>query len=292
MPRQERVDTSEELSAEEDDMAVAEPGETMADSPSVRDPEGANAGPAVAKPPAFSDPALPSEQPQEDEAPVTDREEDADEWVEVPNEAAEGPAPPQFSFKNWIARFGRTEWISLGGFLLIAVVAAILFFNFIGGGVTGPGRDRASRSLSLPLKGKIVKLTGVDHHWRDRQPGDHGRSDYLVLPEARLTLDPGSSNNGYVRVEFADPTGRIRGDVVTVKVEGGKFKGSGRGGQVSADGAQVAMVCTEGFESSTIFRAYLGNEEPRWTIRLEEGPDYSKGPWSTLGFVQIRNEKK
>ncbi|MGI8605343.1 MAG: hypothetical protein ACR2OZ_20410 [Verrucomicrobiales bacterium] len=284
MPRRQRVDTDEELLGEEDDLALLR----------IRDGDVAPPAPVSNEP---ASPASPLSAPDPEATPGHEERATHDESAvgepadETTDEITE-PVPERIGFREWLSRFGRNEWMALGGVLLVVLVGAALFFKFLYGGVSGTAVEKPTRSLSVPLKGKLVKINNVEHSWRERRPTDRGRNDFILLPEVTLTIDPAASSQGYLRVIFADSEGSTRGDVASVKFEGGRFKPSNRGEQVNPDGTQASLACTEGFHSTTLFRSYLANEDPRWTLRIEEGADYSKGPWTALGFVEIRNEKK
>jgi hypothetical protein len=217
-----------------------------------------------------------------------------EEMIEPDSPAALTPASvhARVPLRELVRRLGPAERLSLVAFVVISLIGAVFFFKFLYRGKPDSPQERPLHSLPGPIRGELVTLREVEYYWRDRTTEDRGRSGFAVLPEVLLKLDPATSKAGYVRVEFSDGDGRLRGDVVTVKFENGKFVDSRRGERLQADGVEVALACTEGFPSFTLFQAYLGNQDPRWTVRIEEGPDYSNGPWKTLGFVEIRNEKK
>jgi len=74
-------------------------------------------------------------------------------------------------------------------------------------------------------------------------------------------------------------------------VKEGKFKSFGAGQKVNESGTEAAITGTVGFQSTALFAAYIGGEGDRWQVRLQEGTDYSKGPWTTLATMQIDNTK-
>lgn len=247
--------------------APAEPAPAVSPEADLSAPEEVPDAPRDTTPVSLRAPAPEPEDPSENSAPAPSRR---------------GPA----------VRLSRGEMISLGAILLLALIGGILFFRYLYADAGLMSGSQSAPELSLPVRGEIATLTQVEHHWRERQEGDPGSPDEVVRPEVVLTLDPQASGSGYLRVEFQDSRGRIRGDIVTVKVENGAFKPLERGERVAADGRSVAVVATEGFPSVTHFRAYLGNEEPRWQVRLEEGADYSRGPWKTLARFPLRNANK
>ena len=303
MPRRERVDTGEELIESEDEDSEAAQGlarETPSDeeretdgraaAERARTPPGAPSGRAV--------PPSPARLPESDE-PGLDKAESSESTADESGpgepgspEAAGAPLGADRPSQRGEAASGKAERLSLGLFALLTLAGALLFFKFLYGGKSDSTREVPARSLATPIRGELITLSEVAHYWRSRQTEDRGRSAYAILPEVLLKLDPGASKHGYVRIEFTDSDGALRGDVMSVKFENGKFISSGRAERISADGFEVTLAGTEGFTSSALFQAYLGNQDPRWTLRLQEGSDYSSGPWKPLGFVEIRNEKK
>lgn len=185
--------------------------------------------------------------------------------------------------------FGSSEWAALAGFGVLGVVAAVLFFKFLYGHpapVQGPGLPKA---FKVPMAGAVVHLVGAEAAWRPRAESDKARTEEVMLPSLSLTAGAAPSSKGFVRVEFLDPDGKIRGDVMTVEIEGGKFKDGGRGEVVEEGGTKVRLVGTVGFRSHPLFTSYLTSDETRWSVRLKEGADYSNGPWTELGAALIPN---
>jgi hypothetical protein len=187
--------------------------------------------------------------------------------------------------------FGPVEWAALGGFAAVALISAILFFKFLyahpaptqGGGLP----DR----FALPLAGSLVRLSGVDAGWRERVDGDKAQPEEVVLPMILLALDPAQASTGFVRVEFVDQDEKIRGDILTVAIEGGRFKDGGRGEVLEEGGLKLRLAGTVGFRTHALFSSYMAGEEPRWSVRVKEGGDYSNGPWTELGAALIPNTK-
>ncbi|MFN0125868.1 MAG: hypothetical protein ACKV19_04185 [Verrucomicrobiales bacterium] len=187
--------------------------------------------------------------------------------------------------------FGASEWAALAACGGLAVVGGLLFVKFM---YTHPapfrGADLPMR-FNLPLAGPLVRLSGAEAAWRDRQEGDVGRIEEAFVPTLLLTLDPGQTSSGFVRVEFVDSEDRIRGDVMTVAIEGGRFRDDGRGEVVEEGGTRVRLTGTVGFRSEALFASYLSGEEPRWLVRVKAGPDSANGPWTDLGAARIPNRK-
>jgi hypothetical protein len=188
-------------------------------------------------------------------------------------------------------RFGASEWAALAGCALLAVVGGILFFKFLyAHPAPTEGRGLPSK-FSVPLAGSLVRLTGAEAGWRARKDTDKAAATEVILPTVTLALDPGHASSGFVRLEFIDSDGLIRGDIMTLEVEGGRFKDGGRGEVVAEGGQKVEVTCTVGFRSEALFTSYRAGEEPRWSVRLKEGPNYSEGPWNDLGAASIPNTK-
>lgn len=205
----------------------------------------------------------------------------------APAEAPASPAPPL----RVPLKFGPAELGALGGFAVFGLVACVLFFKYLYKEDRTPKGEKPALSLSTPVNGQIATLTRAESNWRQRKPSDRGRADFTQLPELRLAVDPAQSKDGYLRIEIADSRGELQGDVIMLRLEGGKFKDTGRGEALADGGASVSVAGTEGFASEPALRWYLGNSDPRWTVRIQEGADYSKGPWTTLGYARIANEK-
>jgi hypothetical protein len=296
MPRPERMDLEEEL-LDDDEETRPSPPVRAPESPSAAKQKTPEADGTPAAEPATPGAAPDSSRRRESvesaaEAGSSESADSADLADGPESQDVAGAPPGDGTHGGGFGRIGKAERISLAVFAALALLGAILFFKFLYGGKSETTREMPARSLATPIQGELITLIEARHHWRDRHPDDPGRSDYGILPELILKAGPAPSKPGYVRVEFIDSEGELRGDVMTVKFENGKFVDSGRSERVSEDGTEVALACTEGFVSSTLFHAYLGNRDPRWALRIQEGADYSNGPWKTLGFVEIRNEKK
>jgi hypothetical protein len=212
---------------------------------------------------------------------------------EVSAEAATAPEPSTPGGRRASAGrgFGSAEWAALGGFGLLTLIAGALFLKFLYGHsapIQGKGLPGA---FELPLAGSGIRLSGAEASWRARAEGDKAQADEVMVPTLTLTLDPGHASKGFVRVEFVDSDEKIRGDVLTVTVEGGRFKDSGRGEIIEEGGLKVRLAGTVGFRSHSLFTSYLAGDETRWSVHLKEGPDYSNGPWTALGAALIPNTK-
>lgn len=185
--------------------------------------------------------------------------------------------------------FGPAEWAALGGFGLVTLVAGALFLKFLYGHPAPIQGKGLPATFDLPLAGPGVRLSGAEAAWRERAEGDKAQADEVMVPTLTLTLDQGHASKGFVRVEFVDSDQKIRGDVLTLTVEGGRFQDSGRGEVIEEGGLKARLAGTIGFRSRALFTSYQAGEEPRWSVRLKEGPDYSDGPWTELGAALIPN---
>jgi len=188
-------------------------------------------------------------------------------------------------------RFGPSEWLALAGCAVVAVAGALLFFKFL---YAHPAPTRAEKlplAFAVPLSGGLVTLSGAEVGWRDRVDGDKAQAEEAVVPTAVLELAGGAASSGFVRVEFVDADDKIRGDIMTVAVEGGRFVDGGRGEVVEEGGLRLRLAGTVGFRSQALFGSYLVGDEPRWSVRIKEGGDYSNGPWNPLGAAVIPNKK-
>lgn len=186
---------------------------------------------------------------------------------------------------------GSAERAALAGFAAVVLLAGGLFLKFLYAHPAPIHEDLISTEFPSPLAGEVVKLSGAELGWRDRVDSDKAQAEEVVVPTALLVLDEGASSTGFLRVEFIDPEGKIRGDILTVGIEGGRFKDGGRGEVIEEGGRRLRLVGTVGYRSQALFSSYLVGEEPRWSVRLKEGADYSKGPWSQFGAALIPSKK-
>ena len=185
--------------------------------------------------------------------------------------------------------------VSVGAVLLIAV---LIFTSLLRSGPT----DTSVKSLpapELPMEGALVQISEAKAAWRKRRPADkvgsieafggvEGKAEPGILPEVKLTLD-GGSKEGYLRVLFYTPEGRIAGSSVTVKVAGGK-PAAAEG--VVADGNAVTITCSQGVLDEHSFLTYASDKNtPRWRIEIAEATDYAAADkdWKVLGLFDISN---
>lgn len=221
-------------------------------------------------------------------APATEESSPSPDRTPV-SEMPPAARPPGPTSPGW--RFGRNELLAMGGFALLGLISIVWFFRCL---YAHPKEDippEIPKHFPQPLKGQLLTLAQADTGWRDRVEADRVRAEEVILPRLHVKLDPSGASKGFLRIEFLDTEGKIRGDIPTVAIEGGRFKDSGRGEQVSADGTEVTVSGTVGFISRSLFAIYRGGEETRWSVRLREGPDYSHGPWSIFGQAQVSDQK-
>lgn len=246
--------------------------------------------PAVPAVPAVPGAARPRVETERAAVVTRPAEPEAAEPTVVPEEASYGRKPGRRRLGATAGRgLGAVEWAGLAGFGLVALVTGALFFRYLyahRAPLRGPGPPAA---FAVPLAGPAVRLSGAEAGWRLRAEGDKAAAAEVVVPMLTLTLDGGQPSRGFVRVEFADSEDRIRGDVLTVAIEGGRFTDSGRGEIIEEGGRKARLVGTVGFRSRALFTSYLAGEETRWSVRLKEGPDSADGPWTDLGVALIPN---
>jgi hypothetical protein len=187
--------------------------------------------------------------------------------------------------------FGPVEWAALAGCALLAAVGGFLFFKYLYAHPAPTQGAGLPSKFMLPLTGSAVRLAGADAGWRERTETDKAAAAEVILPSIVLVLDPGQASSGFVRVEFVDPNDRIRGDIQVVGLEGGRFKDGGRGEVIEDGGLKVRLTGTVGFRSEALYTSYIAGDEPRWSVRVKEGPDASDGPWTELGAALISNTK-
>ena len=255
----------------------------------------AEAGPGEDAPPerpAAAPRAAGARPPQRPSAPEPERPGTADETP--PADEARPKEPPAAAGRRGATagrKLGPAEWAALGGFALVTLMAGGLFLKFLYGHPAPIQGKGLSEAFELPMAGPAVRLSAAEAAWRERAEGDKAQADEVVVPTLTLTLDSGHASKGFVRVEFVDSEQKIRGDVLTLTVEGGRFTDSGRGEAIEEGGLKARLTGTVGFRSKALFTSYQAGEEPRWSVRVKEGPDYSNGPWTELGAALIPNTK-
>ncbi len=232
------------------------------------------------------------ELPEEPVAPAPKRElkREVDDETGAPVSREAKPKkeePATAAVPGPVVKLGRPELISLAAFGLILLVGVVYFRKWIYGAAPESSRVVAVHTLSLPVKGKLVTIKTFSSGWREKKAG---KAAGTVVPFATFTVDAGTVQDGFVRVQFMDSEGEIRGDVATIEFKGGHPKDSGRGEVVNGD--EVTLLGTQGFESTARYLAYRTGTEGVWKIRLQEGADYSKGPWQNLGFVEIETRRQ
>lgn len=182
----------------------------------------------------------------------------------------------------------------------VLLIAALIFGSLLR---SGP-EDTSVKSLPapvLPMEGALIQISEAKAAWRARRPTDkvgsidafggvEGKAEPGILPELKLTLD-GSSKDGYLRVLFYTPEGRIAGSSVTVKVAGGKPAAADG---LVADGNSVTITCSQGVLDEHSFLTYASTTGPaavRWRIEIAEAADYAAADkdWKVLGLFDISN---
>lgn len=196
------------------------------------------------------------------------------------------------SLRSGFTKLSQIEKLSLAGCIGVVVIAGAVFLKYLHAYPAPSQSNQIASEFALPLQGQLATLSAVETFWRHRVDEDNAPTHEKVLPVAKLSLGSGSGSNGFVRVEFLDSERKIRGDIAVLTIEGGKFKDTGRGEKISADGLSAEVASTVGFPSETLFGSYLIEDEPRWVLRLREGSDYSDGPWTILGMAEMANDKR
>jgi hypothetical protein len=206
-----------------------------------------------------------------------------------PIEAPEAPRTTGDLIKSLLAKMGPAEWGSLAALSLILIIGWWGMLHFLNRENRSAKVDTRLRTFSLPITGKLATVRDMQHGWRLRQPGDRAKSHFQMLPYTTVTLDPATKGSGYVRVWFCDGKGATRGDIITLKFTNGAFVDGGRGEKVLSP-QSITVSGTEGYDSLTQHAAYAAGQDSRWWIKLEEGVDYSDGPWSVLGTSDLSNK--
>jgi hypothetical protein len=215
----------------------------------------------------------------------------ADDEILTPLPGGEEPLPAK---KGLLSRLGPLEWGSMGFIVLLLIAGWWTMVHFLyreqsAGGGLAQGTQAAKTTFAFPMKGEVATIESITHGWRDRVSGDRAKPDFTVLPFVRIKT-AGGQGPGFIRVWFVDSKGQPQGDIATLKLDNGQFKDVGRGEKlISPQEAEIA--CTFGFKSNTEHQAYLANADRQWRLKVEQGVDYSKGPWVVLGENDLDNQK-
>lgn len=160
------------------------------------------------------------------------------------------------------AKLNVFEMASVAAFLIVALIGLFFFRGLVhSGDVPAKEEDTTLSSVAFPAKGSLLTVNGIDAIWREPRPGEIVRPGAYIVPVADISLGGGT---GFLRVLFRDEEGKIRGDALVTKVDGGKAAGQGT----------YTAICSEGFVTSMkLVECQAGRLDP-WTVQVYESKDY------------------
>ncbi len=135
-----------------------------------------------------------------------------------------------------------------------------------------------------------MQLSNISVQWRQKNTRSGGPDDTQVVPE--LAADVASASAGgsaFLKILFINGEDSIVGDVRSAKIAGGKLVDSSKGETV-IDNRRLVVSASRGLADETEFISYKFSEEPRWTIRVEEGSNYASGPWNLIANFELTGD--
>ncbi|WP_367873462.1 hypothetical protein [Luteolibacter sp. Populi] len=147
-----------------------------------------------------------------------------------------------------------------------------------------------TQAPDFPVKGNQAAIVSAETFWR--APVREGaniekvRRDVAMIPVMDITLDPATSSQGALRLEFRNDRGEKIGDVITRGFQGGRFHASGD--------PKISIAATDGFSSQGDFNAYLTSDAPPWTVEVREGSSIDGGSASfkPLAIVPVLRSRR
>ena len=147
-----------------------------------------------------------------------------------------------------------------------------------------------TQAPDFPVKGDQAAIVSAETFWR--APVREGaniekvRRDVAMIPVVDITLDPATSSQGALRLEFRNDRGEKIGDVITRGFQGGRFHASGD--------PKISIAATDGFSSQGDFNAYLTSDAPPWTVEIREGSSIDGGSASfkPLAVVPVLRSRR
>ncbi len=244
-------------------------------------PEASTAALASPEPPADTSSSLTEEF---DPAAAAARRRARREEAALPS--VQQPAHPQLD------RIGRIAALILVPLLFVAV-----FYTILKKGPT-PEAPAAKAKPSLPLEGKLIKISEISTGWRQRNEADRVSPEAQLLtkqtvypselPELHLKLTP-SAPSAFLRILFLNSEGKIAGDPKVIKVVDGKIQLPGTNGDTLIGNLECKVAASTGLQSDRHLKDYLRGNQNRWSVEISESADYqAKGDdWKLLDTFAI-----
>lgn len=226
-------------------------------------------------------PSLAVQEEQEDQAAAPTAPRENRPRTEIPSPAATG-TPLQ------LPKFNPRELIGVAAVAFVLLLGAIWVISrfFTQVAIESPH----AKAPSYPVKGSQATLAAGDSYWRapirEGAEAEKIKREAQVIPVVELSLDPGASSQGALRLEFHNDRGEKVGDVITRGFQGGRFQAS--------NDAKLVIPATDGFDSEGDFNAYLTSETPPWTVEVREGASIDGGSASfkPLAIIPIKRARR
>jgi hypothetical protein len=282
----------EELLLDPEDAPAAEPssvvGETQPSPEAPATPAAAKPRPTATAPaPAPPAPAASDSSPAVEEfdpAAASARRKARREEASLPS--VQQPLHPQLD------RIGR-----IAAFILVPLLFVAVFYTILNKGSKSEA-PVAKAKPTLPLEGKLVKISELTTGWRQRNDADRVSPEAQLLtkatvypselPELRLKLAP-SAPNAFLRILFLNSEGKIAGDPKVIKVVDGKIQLPGTSGDTLINDSECKVAASTGLQSTRHLNDYLRSNQQRWSIEISESADYqAKGDdWKLLDTFAV-----
>ncbi|MEK7951905.1 hypothetical protein [Luteolibacter soli] len=233
----------------------------------------AHTPPAAAAPSAPTSPAVADPEPSVDEEEEEEEQEEADGYEDdllakttSRENRPRGASSPAAKGNIPRPRLNRREVIGIATFVVVAMIASVWvltrFFSLL-----SFTRDSDSRP-SYPMKGQLATISSGSTFWREPvrsgESRDVAKRDVVLIPVLELSLDPGNSGGGSLRVIFRNAEGNPVGDPITRGFGAGRFETTGN--------ATATFTATDGFSADGDFQAYRTGKGKLWTVDVLEGP--------------------
>ncbi|MCW1887869.1 hypothetical protein OKA04_24235 [Luteolibacter flavescens] len=270
------LDEIGDLEAENAPAPAATPAPAPAPAPRKESPPKTSPAPASTPSPSYRAPAPEVAEDEEYDQHSHQAASPAPEEEPPRARAAASAAPtPRASLRP---RLNRAEVISIATFAVVAMIAAIWIITRFS---TQFSFTRASDAHpDFPLKGQSVEVDAAETFWREPirtgEDRDVARREVQMIPVVEVTLDPGKSSGGSLRVVFKNGQGEPVGDAITRGFSGGRFDASGS--------PTFSFAATDGFIEQAHFQAYRAGKGDYWTAELLEAPP---GQTSASAFKKL-----
>ncbi|QJE97722.1 hypothetical protein [Luteolibacter luteus] len=178
-------------------------------------------------------------------------------------------------------RPSRRDIMSLGAFsfvlLLVAIWVISRFFTQL------HFQSKLVDMPDFPVSGQHASVATAETYWREpvrEGPSrDVAKREVVMIPVLDLSLDPGKSPQGALRIIFRNHEGMPIGDPITRSFNGGRFDASGS--------EKISFPSTNGFTDKGVFNGYRTRTGRPWMADVMEGPSVDAPAGSFKLLVQI-----